>query len=249
MSHKILLGSQKKMHCSIDQLGAMVTQCSFKGVDVIHPLEMRGEKKRGGIPICFPFFGPARQQQFEQIAQHGWLRDQQLLLEERSNTGCCATYAGTSGGRPSYPWQCTTTVTHAVRARSLDTFLFLRRHRDHAYGGMPVNPAFHPYFVSHGKRKVWIGTDRYGVSTCGDAQCIPIFDKDDIIIDTGYFQIRMILEGFDYETCLYLWSDAEDYFCVEPVLYPPELFGTEQGISLEKDEIMELGMVLEIIGS
>ncbi len=232
----------------VSNTGATLTDWSLNDQNVIFPFQFVGEKQRGGIPICCPFFG-STPKNFEGISQHGWLRDVEMISHiERQNK--VTTHNTYNGENEKYPWKFMTSSDHEILTSPIENLLDVRLELyrpDENNGRMPLNLAFHPYFVSYGKRDVHVNGRKYVVDVSPKAKCIHIDSNYDIIIDTGKFCINMVLSGFDYDTCLYLWGDAKEYFCIEPVLTSPTHFNTSRGVWLKGKHSMEISMRLSII--
>ncbi len=240
------VGDPNGFHCVIDEIGAMVHRCGDADAHMIYPFFERADgKKRGGIPICFPFFGLS-QSAFADVPQHGWLRDQRLRMISESAITQGLFFIGDSSGEDvsHYVFQhISYSVLHILRqqTRAIETHLSFF---GMGPGRVPLNPAFHPYFPCDGACMVKIG-NRTFTNFPKKAQCVYITDGDDIIIITGKLTILMKLQGFGRRACVYLWSDAPDqYFCVEPVFNPVELFNTEEGLFLNDNAHCELSMIL-----
>ena len=247
MSQIISLGHPDGVNCSVSTVGATIMSCSYRDASMIYPLHLRADgKNRGGIPICFPYFGPPHPDFGEEMSQHGWLRDQMLAVNQ-----ACHPYSeimvGLGNSVKSYPWHLAYHVLHIVHDQMLQTHLTFCKTLDNSHGKAPVNPGFHHYFPNDGKTEVWIGNACI-TKFSADTRCIILKPKDVIIINTGKLRMNMILRGFDRETCLYLWSDdPAKYFCVEPVLMPKEQFKTEQGCYLSHDGVKEMSVALSIL--
>lgn len=242
--HEIGLKNQH-MSCKVSSLGATVLGCSYRSKEVIYVFRDIGNgKKRGGIPICFPFFGPSPISFEKYVAQHGWLRDQNFSMWSRFKN--IVTFAGLNIPVVPYSWLLMYSVAHVLGERYLETHIQIMRLKDDVSGRAPLNPGLHPYFPKRGNAKVYVGSRTI---TCfsHNAECIRVKKDDHIIIDTGEVKIRMTLTGFDYETCVYIWSDSDAYFCVEPVLMPMEYFNASKGLFFDQKDLMELCMRLEIV--
>ncbi len=249
MSKIVDLGNPDGVNCAVSTVGATVMSCTYQNTSMIYPLHLRADgKNRGGVPICFPYFGPPHPDYDNDMVQHGWLRDQAFSI-----TLSCLPYSVLMEGLrcpvgiTSYPWSLAYHVFQIVHDRMLQTHLTFRKICDPAYGKAPVNPGFHHYFPNDGKTEVLIG-DRCYTQFSADAKCVILKPDDVIIINTGKLSIYMILAGFNYETCVYLWSDdPQKYFCVEPVLMPREKFETEEGYYLADDEVKEMSVTLRVL--
>jgi galactose mutarotase-like enzyme len=212
-------------------------------------------KQRGGIPICFPFFGPPKPG-FKKLRRHGWLRNEKLAVVSTSSNS--VVLEGENRYRKTYPWYMGYQVTVSmVKDGLLKIELRVTRAKDGVAGKAPINPAFHPYFAnSFGQRARIVdinGSDslfsaEIKVHPDGRARILPA--TDDILINLGLKKVRMSLGGdFAKESRLVLWSDSNEYFCVEPVLADPDSFNTPNGICLEEGERLTIICLLEVLDS
>jgi len=242
---KISTGHHREMFISVVSKGAIITRLRDKDLDIIYPYSEIGEKIRGGIPICFPFFGPPKEG-FEGISQHGWLREEDLEPDIRSKDKI--SFLGENIRYFNYPWH----LFYAVNISLFPIEKFIRisldvkRLIDGVDGDAPINPAFHPYFSNLGKRSVIIDYKEI-TDFNSKAKIIPV-KKRYFIIDLGQRKLEMTLEGdVGRDPHVALWSDNNNYFCVEPMLTSPENFNTSKGKYLKKGESFSLQCSLKII--
>lgn len=241
-----IVGDPDGFRGAISEVGATVHRCGDVHTRMIYPFFVRENgEKRGGISICFPFFGPS-QRAFATIPQHGWLCDQQLQMISDKAIMQGLFFIGDNNGED---------VRHHVFPSISYSVLHILRHQTRALethfsffgmgpGKIPLNPGFHPYFPCDGSCMVKIGSRTFTRFT-QEAQCVSIVDGDDIIIMTGKTTILMTLNGFGRRACVYVWSDAPDqYFCVSPVFHPIEMFNTEEGFFLYDQASREMSMSL-----
>lgn len=229
----------------ISSVGATLERWSIDGEDIIYPFRHLGEKQRGGIPIRCPFFG-STPKGFEGIPQHGWLRHKDTAQDSMGNVALSyGAYLYEDGD--VYPWSMEYEVGHKLVNNYQLIVAVNIALSAYASGKAPINVAFHPYFISHGNKGVYINGKFYNVGISPEARCIEINPDDNIIINTGKFWIKMILSGFNYDTQLYLWSDSGAYFCVEPVLTHPLAFNTEQGVFLRNGDSLACEMRLSVL--
>jgi hypothetical protein len=221
--------------------GGIVMDLIHKGAEIIYPQRPVGTKMRGGIPICFPFFGSAPERFGREVPQHGWLRKEELKVVKISKSS--AVFSGNKHTK-FFPWNLNYQVTIEVEPGTLILNLQIQRMQDSIAEDCPVNPAFHPYFSNLGKKEVRIGDSLYSEFP---VNTLTVPSAKNILIDNGTNQIKMSLrEGFKESSPVSLWSDSEDYFCVEPSLTAEIDFGGEKGIYLKKKEIINLTMVLTV---
>jgi len=235
MSVKI---GNKNVSITVALHGGTITHFIYHGEDIIFPHHFIGSlKTRGGIPVCFPFFGVPTEK-FSQLPKHGWLRNQQLALI--NGTDHSVSLTGHNGHLTEvYPWQLEYTVTASIT--DTDGLLFkleATRLDDGIKEPAPVNPGFHPYFSNLGKSEL--------VCCDGTSKFVPA--QKIHVIDLGSKKVKMTLSGdFNENSQFVLWSDVEKYFCVEPILGDPQHFDTPRGKNLEIGERIMLGCLFEVV--
>ena len=130
----------------VSSLGAMVERYVVGGKRVLYNMKSVGDKTRGGIPICFPFFG-SPPEGFRDIPQHGWLRHQQLEIKEKRSREIV--FVGKNMPSDAYPWQLDYEITVLINMQSsLLLKVVTTRLSDGERYDAPFNPGFHPYFLS-----------------------------------------------------------------------------------------------------
>ncbi|MFZ2188219.1 MAG: hypothetical protein WAV73_01480 [Candidatus Moraniibacteriota bacterium] len=208
-------------YADLSSFGGILSNFVWEGSEIIYPERKVGEKQRGGIPICFPFFG-APPKKFSEYNRHGWLRNQELNPIEFSKTR--AGFGGRNEPTKSYPWLLKYEVWASICGiNGLTLKLRVKRVADGHAAGAPINPAFHPFFRSLGKHFAQIGKTKIGEFNDVAKSCS---SHKLIYINTGKWWVRMELGGdFNAQSSVFTWSDdPEQYFCVEPVMAQRELF-------------------------
>lgn len=218
---------------------------------IIYPqitVEIAGVKKtRGGAPICFPLFGAPTERFSSEIKQHGWLRNQKLILDKESENSL--TLKGFRQKAGVYPWRLTYDVEISITSGGeLFTGLTIHRLNDGIAGLAPVNPAFHPYFCHLGRSIAIIDGERFVVKN-NQRQVLPVKGKE-ILVDMGRRQVKMSLGGEfgkKYKPYVFLWTDSPKYFCVEPILAHPGSFDSPGGRFLKQGETLSLSYSLSVL--
>lgn len=240
------IGSDE-VYAVVSSKGGTVKEFVWFGKNIIYPEFQDGDKSRGGIPICFPFFSkmPGR---FDALQRHGWLRHQELELMADSNT--YVIFHGRNEATEIYPWELMYDVKVFFNEFGLNLNLVVQRLRDRQAPLAPINPGFHPYFSSH-------GSNRTGHSAFVGSKEISDFRKesarvdaaDMVFIDSGEWRSCMRLnDGFGPQSILTLWSDRpEEYFCVEPVLTDPAVAATANGTFLREEEVLEISCCINYV--
>jgi len=236
------IGNLLDKEAFVSSIGGTITGFVCDGIDIIYPQKMIGTKLRGGIPICFPFFGSPKARFAKEIPQHGWLRNEELKLIGKSPFTLI--FQGKSQNRKVYPWHLVYQVVTSLTADALQLKLKVQRLEDGIIEDAPVNPAFHPYFNNLGRRAVRIGSKE--ISDFGEAKIIPIENKV-LFVDLGKKTIEILLgNDFGENTHVALWSDSNEYFCIEPILNYPDDFDTSRGRHLKQGESLILSCAIAI---
>ena len=228
----------KHVCATVSSIGGTVEDFMFHSENIIFPSRLVGNKSRGGIPICFPFFGKPTKD-FSSIPQHGWLRHQVVFVGENKVT-------------EEFPWKLHYTITVFVcpADASLTVNLITERLKDGCFYSTPINPGFHPYFCSDkAKRCIARGMTRIGKRVITDfkKESAQVTVDNPILIKSGKQTVLMELTRCVSQ--LTLWSDNPDeYFCVEPVLTSRDDFATpEDGRFLAEGGKFEMTMRLTVV--
>ena len=239
----------KRVFAEASTTGSNLLRFSFHGLDIIfHPTDVGG-KSRGGIFGCLPFFGS--HDDFPEISNHGWMRNQELEVENYSFNRLVL--RGTNQGCGNYPWQLKYSMaTSILREGCLAMTMVVERLNDGIEGLAPVNLGFHPYFCASQEKDgpacmVSVG-NRIITSFHQTAEIIPV--DGPIIVRSGNRLILMTLVGaFNASSRLALWSDdPTKYFCVEPMQTHPDAFNNAKyGRFLAQGERIEITMYLMVM--
>lgn len=220
------------------------------GKDLIFPEQKMGDKSRGGIPITFPFFGSSP---FETIPKHGWLRHQTLEVAKQEEDH--VVLVGQNEKTTSFEWLLKYRVSILMRSEDALTInLEVERIDDGEHYDTPVNPGFHPYFISDPRAyAVAHSLARVGEKVISEfpLKSARIPAADPILIRSGEKTVRMELLGsFDTDSILTLWSDEPTkYFCVEPVLQSPDRYqDADKGKFLKPGNKLEISLQLSFVG-
>ena len=225
----------------VSSVGAIVHKLFWLGNQIIAPYREIGEKMRGGIPICFPFFG-SPPDEMKSFQKHGWLRHQELNLVDSSDSR--VVFEGENEPSDEYPWRLKYKIMVAAYPDYLMMKLATTRLRDGNYFNAPINPGFHPYFCANPENLIAMCMARVGqdVITNFPKESEKILVDENILVRSGGKNVKMVLAGdFNHESFLTLWSDNNrEYFCVEPILTHPEKFNGEGGKFLKEGETSQL---------
>lgn len=213
--------------------GGIITSIRLSGKEILfmNPETFRDPSKnvRGGIPILFPFSGPATdgiRKRFPGLdRQHGFARNaDRWSLEELPEGGFRETFESDDETKRMFPFEFRLSVE--VRFGADGAVTIVESVTNDGTEPMPVSPGLHPYFrVDHGRRADiafdFEGGDRvkgeYGIWTNSGTT---------VIDNPGTLRVRMPGRGTiamevspEYRKIL-VWSAGPDadYLCIEPVL-------------------------------
>jgi D-hexose-6-phosphate mutarotase len=236
---------------SVLERGGIVERFTIGEEEIFYPWRITDPKKgvmRGGCFGCAPWFGSSSRGE----KKHGFLRDTLAYSVEDDDEDRIAMNLYHHGSE-NYPWNLMFATDVRVRDRSLYFGLSILRQFDNVAGEAPVLPGLHPFFACRdaSKVEVWLGRKMYqGFSS--EARQIPLDETLVLINIPGERIIRIDLSmGFFIpirsDPQLVLWTDAPDkYFCVEPILYPKELFDTLDGHYLVREDDTDIGMWISV---
>lgn len=237
---KSIDGKGKKRFIVVSSKGATVTKFSWDGYDIIYPQLLKKvklgknetkNKLRGGIPICFPFFGPPPEKHAG-LDKHGWLRNQELNLENEDDQSLRFWGLNTKNCYYEFCIFQQIRVSLTKEKGLCINFIASRSKSDLPYKKASINPAFHPYFSNLGNRSVRIGKK---IITEFTEEAVILPAKKEMIIDLGAKKVKMTIDGnFRKDPYVALWSDSKDYFCVEPILGNPKNVGTSKGRTMKE---------------
>lgn len=243
-----------KFYAVVSSIGATVKRLVYNGENLIFPDKVISDKSRGGIPICFPFFGKPIKA-LSSFPRHGWLRHQKLKLNGYAPNQVM--FIGENEVTENFPWKLKYAVTVSIDPAnsSLTLGLVTERLNDDEYFNAPINPGFHPYFCSDSSKP-----SQHSIAKCMArvGSCVLTdFKKESekvavdspILIKSGKRTVNMQLRGdFNSDSQLTLWSDnADEYFCVEPILTHPDVFAEPGGKFLREGEKSEMTMRLTVV--
>ena len=229
----------------ISKTGGTILSWTVDGQEIIPKLFKKINQKtgktsyRGGMPICFPFFGPSPEG-MENIPQHGWLRNSKgSILKINDNQ---VSVAHENDPTEEYPWKLEVGFNCQITDNSLEITLAITRLSDGQQSPAPINPAFHPYFTINKNSQSKV--DHQEINFSSKDYGLDITDDSNIIIDTKAGPVKMTTKGFSK---LWVWSDnPEKYGCLEPVLDDPKKFNTEAGTFLDENNTLILEMKLTL---
>lgn len=220
-----------------DEYPAIITAWSVNGIDILLPEQnvlINGQnKKRGGIPICFPNFGKPVLYDDVEIPQHGFLRSIKNVL---TPTGINQSRIFFDGNASAYGLSYDVSSFIQVQNGQMSTLsqnLIVKSGSD--FKKMPLCLGFHPYFRVNRKYLKFV-LDDIAMNMISDKNLIKaqMFDfKSHIEIQLDENLFVEITCSVDFDTGhqkICIWSDNPDkYICVEPIIHNPKLFGTPQG--------------------
>ena len=186
------------------------------------------EKKRGGSHPCVPNFGVDNSYG---LPPHGFGRDMKWDVMNKAASYSTLSLEGIEEFK-----NLKMLLSYEIGEHSLRMNLQLKNSGDRV---LPIAPGFHPYFPT---KNSYIKVHNREVNA-NEQMATTFFDGDVLEFETA----DMI---FNYKTknCnrFAVWSDSEDYVCVEPTLNGPSFSEiVETPYELKPDEEFEIDAVLE----
>lgn len=251
MIHKISNGSVK---ASVEQTGAYITEWKIGDEEIVFPANMRdvnGEQKlRGGIPVCFPFLGSAKEYKGKKIAQHGFWRTKTFKDLSMNAEVSAMFFKGTLVEEGlSYDVEADYVLRPKVKKEKVLSSILVQTIRTRASKGYDLQPiclGLHPYFVvdksifelkidgevviKNVKAEEWlprfIKTEKF-----------PILASCEIKLKKNLSVTMKLEKGFLSKVSMVcVWTDADGYICVEPVMGDSHEFGSQKGWYIDGDQ-------------
>jgi galactose mutarotase-like enzyme len=214
--------------------GGCLQELFINGQEVFYPeslVEINGQqKKRGGLPILFPWAGA-----LEGFKQHGFARDLswQDLSNEKKLKGNEALLVLESNPQTQavFPYQFRNELYFSLFENGIfcQLTVFNQDKKE-----MPVAFGFHPYFKIPQEKLMVVKTNLKGFDLSNyqltDTLFFPM--KEEIKINIGEkYKIKMEIAG-DFlkapKPQIACWTDDERYFCIEPWSVPLGGFSKDQ---------------------
>lgn len=217
-----------------------ITAWKVDGMDILFPeriLPIDGkQRKRGGIPICFPNFGKPVSYKGAQIPQHGFLRDTKKALYVSQTASDFVVMSGIIDAYDvSYEMTIKMQVHHQFNTPTLTQTLSVWS--GNPSQEMPLCLGFHPYFKLNRKHLNFLrdgkamNMDLFSDENLLHAQTFDFNNMFEVQLDEKLSVIMVCLGDFatSYQRVC-IWSDNPDeYICIEPIIHDSKLFGTSQG--------------------
>ena len=215
---------------SVSLDGAYVTRLSFDGKDILFPdgsYPINGkEKRRGGMPILFPYAGPLENR--PDWPQHGFARDMEwkdkTIYEDLEPQGVLLELKSNEKTQKLFPYQFRNELEIVLDENGLSYALtvFNEGSKD-----MPIVPGIHPYFFLPSKKLSDIETNIDGLNLknyqLDETLFLPKKNKVKINIpQIGEIEMGLGGDFLRDKAQLWFWTDSSkhDYFCVEPCSGP-----------------------------
>ncbi len=235
-----------KTEARVSEQGGAVTSLTDQGRTVF-ATQFRDPsgKLRGGCHVCAPWFGTS---EFS-ARKHGHVRD---LVGDGDSHKNIAIVEFSREANAQYPWGMEYGTRTIIHESGLVEFMAgMRRINDGNQKAAPANPAFHPYFACSDANQVSVIANyvrETGFSA--KARGVPLTHDRRVVIEMPDRYIEMHLGGafmMRRHPWIFLWTDSpREYVCVEPVLYDPQMFNTDKGVSLDIGQELSVSMTLEI---
>lgn len=222
---------------SISGNGATITQWQVGELHLLYPLQntfnRNGElKRRGGWFIGAPVFGHPPKAMERGLPQHGWIRDRKPIESKQTHTNAAQfDFVALKSNEPNYPFPWRLQVNVAVYDREIKHKMHVQRYATDEIDAdvrMPFNIGGHPYFNAPGN--VIIGKKIIPFQDMLKTRKMRVPKNGLVRIEVEHGIITMRLNGYNW---LNLWSDHGDkYFCVEPLLDHPWIWGNRNAKKL-----------------
>lgn len=193
----------------VDPIGAWLTNVSDDDGDVLFPARLLKaidgtQKKRGGMHVCLPNFGPGGTSSLE---QHGFGRTSTWEVEDQSTDSVTLTLKKDSGNYAGLE----AVLTYAAGERQLTTTLTVT---NSGANNLRIAPGFHPYFTARGGHDaIRINDEKQKLDELGETTFI-MGERQSLAI-LG----RHITLTSKELTAWAVWTDLlGSYVCVEPTL-------------------------------
>lgn len=220
----------------VAELGAYLQELEFKGVNYLAERSFIGEKVRGESHSCLPVFGlpKAHSSLFGKMPGHGEFR-RTLFNSQRIPKGIVLPFILSPEKGDAYRWPLEGLVNYEVFGNELRTNVRVRRGFDGIKGLAPINIADHPYWKRYGAIEVKMGSFEMTIDRpIPDALKIPYTGIVSVHIAKNMrVELEMIGNSL-IKPQLVLWSDSNDYACVELAMTHPALFDSPNGAFLKE---------------
>lgn len=241
------------------EIGGTITSIKVRGIEILRrdPNDLKGEKKRGGIPIMFPNGGPLDNVlpgATEKLEQHGFVSRSELSVDETNEdeNKLIEKFEGTKSA--SYPYE--KYLLRIISEIEEDGSVLLTEEvQNNSDKEMPISMGLHPYFrVPKGRKneaEIDFGDDALNREIKknskswmnGEAMIIdnPKLKSENTDEDkTLKIKIRIpevgtiAMDVFEEYESIWIWSkesekgDEDDFICVEPVMRKPRGLTSER---------------------
>lgn len=225
---KIELETAEGLRATVNPEGGFVESLiSSDGKELLFPRQDIDGKNRGGIPVCAPVFGLAKDIGLE---PHGFARKQMWLTEIMDPERIILSLVNPIAQDQKIPKQyegCAMELEVCIKSEaagnSLGMFLRVRNEGDQAF---VLTPGFHPYFpvpdgmlagdirISSGGR-----TTQFTGYELEEAATLKREESEPITFSDGIHAISVASENVPVPV---VWSgDPKKYYCVEPTAMGP----------------------------
>jgi galactose mutarotase-like enzyme len=191
----------------------------------------RGNPKRAGIPILFPFANPLKDNIFKpsgkEIPQHGFGRNSNWLLEREVGVATLTLNSKNIDQvwKEAYPFEFEAKIIVDISTPNQLKYTLQVKNLD-PEKPLPIAPGIHPYFsLLHKQKKLIKSTLK------PDIQSVVNWDKhsngnfweykNEAYFDLQNFKLKIVNDGQNPAENLVIWSQTEDqadhdFVCLEP---------------------------------
>lgn len=220
------------MESFISPDGAYLTKLTFDDKNFLFPdgfyLINGKEKRRGGMPLLFPYAGPLREH--PDWPQHGFARDirweEKTVYEDLEPKEVLLGLESNEETQKIFPYQFRNELKIGLDENGLSYVLtvFNEDNKD-----IPITPGFHPYFPLPSQKlsdfKTSINSFNLENYQLGETLFLPIEHEVKINIpQVGEIEMSLAGDFLRDKAQLWFWTDNLKYFCIEPCSAPPDGF-------------------------
>jgi galactose mutarotase-like enzyme len=218
------------MEAFVSPQGAYITKLICDGKDILFPDGIyrinNKEKRRGGMPILFPYAGPI--ENHPDWPQHGFARDMEwkdkTLYEDLEPREVLLELKSNKKTQEIFPYKFTNELKITLNENEISYVLTVINEDNK---DMPVATGVHPYFSLPSQKLDDVRTNIKGLNLKNyqlAETLTPAMQKEVEINIPKIGEIKMILGG-DFlrdQAQLWFWTDSPkyDYFCLEPCSVP-----------------------------
>lgn len=242
MSQSVILNGGPA-EARISNFGGDIVRFVHSGKEIFFPRQEIGDKIRGGMHFCLPWFGSSPRGK----KKHGFLRDTRAERSSIKMHEARMDFRLVSRENYEWPLECSAAAKISETGIFESSLKVGRLANDKTEGRAPILPGFHPYFAGKAADvRVMVGDQEFGGFE-EKSRAVPFRGNPvSIFLPDRTLEIELGGAFMECEPELVFWSDSPDYFCVEPILQSQALFETDLGFYLEPGQELDLSMTIKV---